>query len=227
MLHNKIAAAVTAAAAMFIVGPAAAAQSTTALNVRSGPSTGYSVVDTLYAGEHVDVDHCLSNGWCQITHSGPDGWVSQHYLTGDMGGGYNPPRNGGNSNSADNEPNVNFSVNTPGFSFSIGNGDNNNDYRRNPPYWRYPGNNGRRNAQVCFYEDFNYRGASFCVRPGQQDRRLTGAWNDRVSSIRIIGNAQARVCEDWNFRGRCAVIDNSRPRLPGRNNDAISSYRIQ
>ena len=61
---------------------AAATESTTTLNVRSGPSTAYTVVDTLYSGERVDVKRCQTNGWCLIAHNGPDGWVSASYLTG-------------------------------------------------------------------------------------------------------------------------------------------------
>ena len=49
-----------AALGLSILGLSAvqAAQSTVSLNVRSGPSTGYGVVDTLYAGEDVDVREC-------------------------------------------------------------------------------------------------------------------------------------------------------------------------
>ncbi len=52
-----------------------------ALNVRTGPGTNYAAIDTLYAGEVVNVTGCQSNGWCAITHSGPDGWVSGKYLS--------------------------------------------------------------------------------------------------------------------------------------------------
>lgn len=188
-----------------------AAQSTVSLNVRSGPSTGYGVVDTLYAGENVDVQECRSNGWCDITHSGPDGWVSSNYLTNV------DQRSGGRVDRDRNvDADVNFSFGVPGFSFSIGNGG---DFRPRP---------GRpnRGAQVCFYEDVNYRGASFCARPGDRDRSL-GSFNDRISSIRIRGDAQVQVCEDYNFGGRCAVLDRSRSNLGGRNNDIISSYRVR
>ncbi len=189
---------------------AQAAQSTVALNVRSGPSTGYSVVDTLYAGERVNVEQCRSNGWCRITHSGPDGWVSARYLT-DTGARPNRP-----DRDRDVDADVNFSFGVPGFSFSFGNGG---DFRPRP---------GRpdRRAEVCFYEDFNYRGARFCARPGDRDRSL-GSFNDRISSIRIRGDVQVQVCEDYNFRGRCAVLDRSRSSLNGRNNDIISSYRVR
>ena len=58
-----------------------AAQSTTSLNVRSGPNTSYRVVDVLYPGEYVNVKTCRTNGWCLIAHRGPDGWVSSRHLT--------------------------------------------------------------------------------------------------------------------------------------------------
>lgn len=58
-----------------------AANATTSLNVRSGPNSGYHVVDVLHPGEHVNVKTCKSNGWCLISHPGPDGWVSSRYLT--------------------------------------------------------------------------------------------------------------------------------------------------
>ena len=212
MVSNRITLAAATVFAMLGAGAAEAAQSTVSLNVRSGPSTGYGVVDTLYAGEQVDVAECRSNGWCRITHSGPDGWVSSRYLTNideNRGGG-----GSGGSNNNNRSPNVDFSFNVPGFSFSIGNGG---EFRPRP---------GRPGGQVCFYEDFNYRGDSFCARPGQRDASL-GNFNDRISSIRIRGDAQVQVCEDFNYNGRCAVLDRSRSSLGGRNNDIISSYRVR
>jgi hypothetical protein len=90
------------------------------------------------------------------------------------------------------------------------------------PDWRQFGRRGT----VCFYEDYNYRGRSFCAREGDADRRLTGFWNDRISSIRIMGNASVRLCENWNYGGRCTNLAHSDPSLRGRNNDIVSSYRI-
>jgi len=54
---------------------------TASVNVRSGPGTGYAVVDTLYPGESVDIQRCQGS-WCYVVHSGPDGWVSANYLSG-------------------------------------------------------------------------------------------------------------------------------------------------
>lgn len=48
-------------------------------NVRSGPGTGYDVVDVLTAGEYVIVKDCGAN-WCTISHIGKDGYVARTLL---------------------------------------------------------------------------------------------------------------------------------------------------
>lgn len=64
---------------------AAPAVATGNVNVRTGPGTGYGVVDTLRRGEPVDVRQCQGS-WCYVQKSGPDGWVSSSYLS--RGGGW-------------------------------------------------------------------------------------------------------------------------------------------
>lgn len=64
---------------------AAPAVATGNVNVRSGPGTGYSRVDTLRRGEQVDVVQCRGS-WCFVEKRGPDGWVSANYLS--RGGGW-------------------------------------------------------------------------------------------------------------------------------------------
>lgn len=59
---------------------AAPAYSTTSLNVRSGPGTGYRVIDTLRPGEPVNIDYCRGS-WCFVNKAGPDGWASAAYLS--------------------------------------------------------------------------------------------------------------------------------------------------
>ena len=61
---------------------AAAAYASQHLNVRSGPGTGFEVIDNLSRGEVVDVQGCKGS-WCFVKKSGPDGWVSAKYLTSD------------------------------------------------------------------------------------------------------------------------------------------------
>ena len=51
-------------------------------NVRSGPGTGFGVVDTLTKGEYVIVKKCGAS-WCTISHIGKDGYVSRALI-------YNP-----------------------------------------------------------------------------------------------------------------------------------------
>lgn len=81
---------------------AAPAYVTANVNVRSGPGTGYGVIDTMRRGEQVDVQQCRGS-WCFIEKRGPDGWVSASYLARggggnnwdngwDNGGGWNNPR---------------------------------------------------------------------------------------------------------------------------------------
>lgn len=67
---------------------AAVAYASNELNVRSGPGTGYGVVDVLVRGEAVDVNRC-SGTWCFVEKSGADGWVSAKYLMRDA---YAPDR---------------------------------------------------------------------------------------------------------------------------------------
>ncbi len=57
----------------------------TDLNVRTGPSTGYPVMDTMPAGATVDVVACYS-GWCEIVWDRFGGFASRAYLAIAPGG---------------------------------------------------------------------------------------------------------------------------------------------
>jgi uncharacterized protein YraI len=74
----------TAAVLLLSAGAAAAYPATVTgnLNMRSGPGTGYGVIDTLPPGTVVDVRGCTGS-WCDIGR----GWVSASYLAR---GGYAP-----------------------------------------------------------------------------------------------------------------------------------------
>ncbi|QHN50510.1 N-acetylmuramoyl-L-alanine amidase [Geobacillus stearothermophilus] len=50
-----------------------------ALNVRRGPSTGYSAIGLLYKGQSVDVVHIVGN-WAYVRASDLEGFVSRSYL---------------------------------------------------------------------------------------------------------------------------------------------------
>jgi uncharacterized protein YraI len=211
-ITKLIIAAATLAATLVIAAPASAATATSNVNIRSAP--GGSVVDVLRRGDQVDIVG-RSGSWCEIEQRrGPDGWVSCQYLTGAGSGGGNVIIGVGNSG----QPNINFSV--PGFSFSIGDGGFD---RPNRP--GRPGGGGGR-SEVCFYEHVNFDGDSFCARPGERIRSL-GQWNDRISSIRVRGGAEALVCEHDGFNGRCITIDRNARDLGRGGNDIISSIRVR
>lgn len=74
------AAGVGTAVLLLSAGAAFSATATTAVNVRTGPGTGYNAVDTLSRGEQVAIVD-RNGGWCAVQKTGPDGWVACRYLT--------------------------------------------------------------------------------------------------------------------------------------------------
>jgi len=88
---------------------------------------------------------------------------------------------------------------------------------------------------ICLYEDTNYRGRVECFDAGRQisDLGRSGSWSDRVSSIRIMGNAKAAAYRDISYRGERLVIDQDIPDMShlrlrdGKTwNDQISSMEV-
>jgi uncharacterized protein YraI len=206
MNFKKLAtAAAVAISSIIFASSAFAAVATSTVNVRSAPVSG-AVVDVLRAGQEVDIDRC-SAGWCYVIKAGPDGWVSQRYLAEEDD--FDEP-------AAPSRPDVDVSIgfSTPGFSFQIGSGGF--DVRPIRPGTR---------DRVCFFERSNFRGDSFCARPGERLARL-GRWDEEISSIQIFGDAQALVCERTNFNGRCIVISRSARNL-GAADDRIRSIRVR
>jgi Bacterial SH3 domain len=85
-LFTFIAATAFAFAATTVAALAVGAVAKSAVNVRTGPGVGFNKIDTLFAGEAVNVTQCQS-GWCYVEHPGPDGWVSANFLIAPGGGG--------------------------------------------------------------------------------------------------------------------------------------------
>src|SRR5262245_11003750 len=46
---------------------------------------------------------------------------------------------------------------------------------------------------VCFYEDANFEGQYFCSSAGQSTAQVPPGTNDRISSVRIFGDAEVTV----------------------------------
>ena len=79
---------------------------------------------------------------------------------------------------------------------------------------------------VCFYDDINYGGAYFCTNTNTTNGMLE--MNDRISSIRVFGNAEVTIYQDRNFSGRSERIAADVSDLrPAGWNDTITSFRVQ
>jgi hypothetical protein len=81
-------------------------------------------------------------------------------------------------------------------------------------------------AQITFYENESFGGSSFTTDTLVENFRNKG-FNDRVSSVTVVGPDQWEACEDERFSGRCAVLRPGQyPSLRGTGlNDRISSVR--
>lgn len=194
-----------------LAASAAPGIATGAVNVRTGPGTGYAKVGTLAAGEVVDVKQCQGS-WCFVDRaSGTDGWASKNYLAPYEGGG----GGGGGGSDTDIPFNFGMSVGPGGPSFSFGIGDA--PPPAPPPAPPVP-------AKVCFFKGNNFTGAQFCVNAGTDNPHLPGGWNDTISSIKVQGGAQVTVCKNNWYAGACTTYSADKPSL-GSYNNAISSYQ--
>lgn len=57
------------------------ARATTAVNIRTAPSTASTVVDVLGKGASIPVTGKRSGGWTEVVHNGSNRWISTNYLT--------------------------------------------------------------------------------------------------------------------------------------------------
>ncbi len=172
------------------------AAATTTVNVRSGPGTGFSVVDTLFPGEVVKIQECSINGWCLIKHPGPNGWVSSGFLTIAPG-------------TVDPSCQLVFSIGASGPNLSV----------VCDPSSAAPN-------RVCFFKNQNYNGDKFCVRAGKTRNSLNANFNDKITSIHVHGSARAKVCTHNNLGAPCRLVNNSIPQLGGAYNNVISSMTV-
>lgn len=181
------------------------AKATAWVNVRSGPGTGYSVVDTMAKNETGNITECRSNGWCYVQRSGPDGWVSSSYLT---------------AAEEPSDPNcqVQLVMGSGGPRFKVVCGEG---VSPGVGVEVAPGAADR----VCFYKNNNYSGAHFCRQAGLYNAMPAG-FNNNVSSIRLHGNAKVRICEFQNMGPFCRDLNSSDPSIGSMLNNRVSSFRV-
>lgn len=213
LLRAATATAIACTAAIVLlpaVASAAPGVATGAVNVRSGPGTGFPKVDTLSPGEQVDVLGC-QNGWCYVDKDGPDGYVSSSYIRRSGGGSTSF---GTNFNLSFNFPQGSFSIGTGGGTVVIGPGGN-----------PAPEPGGSLPGDVCFYSGSNYTGSRLCMDEGDMTPYVGPDWNNRISSIRNPDGLNVTVCDDAGYDD-CRTYRTSARYLNDFNN-VISSIRIR
>jgi len=214
----KIAASAVIAAASIIVTSGAAfatsAQSTTALNIRSGPGTSYGVVDTLTPGEHVEVNECVSNGWCYVEHTGPDGWVSSNYLT--------PVSSGGSSSDPDCAFSITITPSGPSLTLKCGDAEVSTPTPTPPAPTPTPTPTGN---VACFYTGAHFTGSEFCHGPATI-ATLDATFNDNIASVKLHGGALAKLCRNANLNGICKTYTSSKAVLPVTIRNKASSLKV-
>lgn len=81
---------------------AAAAWTTTDLNLRSGPSTGNSVILVMPAGSYVEIVENLQNNFYRVRYNGTSGWAYADFLSRTSGGGGDGGGGGGGGGATGN-----------------------------------------------------------------------------------------------------------------------------
>ncbi len=83
-------------------------------------------------------------------------------------------------------------------------------------------------AGACFYQNASFGGDYFCVEQGDEYDVMPEGLNDRISSIRIFGDASVVVHRDPSFRGRQTRFSEDAENLQEEGwNDTISSLRVR
>jgi hypothetical protein len=83
-------------------------------------------------------------------------------------------------------------------------------------------------AGACFYQSSGFSGQYFCAPIGAAPAKVPSGTNDKISSIRVFGNASVTVFQDAFFEGRSERFDSNMSdlRRAGWNN-LISSFRVE
>ena len=81
-------------------------------------------------------------------------------------------------------------------------------------------------AEVCFYQQANFKGANFCVEEGDEDASIPGSCNNNIESILISGGLGVEVCAGAGHGGECFYYTSSKKSLPSEIRNRISSYMV-
>ena len=82
-------------------------------------------------------------------------------------------------------------------------------------------------ADICFYQQANFKGANFCVEAGDESAHIAGNFDDNIESILVEGDISVEVCSEPGFDGDCMTIDRSVKKLPYALRNDISSFSVE
>ena len=83
------------------------------------------------------------------------------------------------------------------------------------------------NSGACFFENANFEGRYFCIRDGERVTEMPHGMNDKISSIRLHGNAEVAVWVDRDMHGRNVRFTTNQRNLRDTGwNDQISSLEV-
>jgi hypothetical protein len=81
---------------------------------------------------------------------------------------------------------------------------------------------------VCFYKETNFRGDYFCAGAGENVGAVPDGMNDKISSMRVFGDAEVILFRDVRYEGRSSRFDTDIRNLKEVGwNDLISSIRVR
>ena len=81
-------------------------------------------------------------------------------------------------------------------------------------------------ADICFYQQANFKGPNFCVEAGDESAHIAGNFDDNIESILVEGDISVEVCSEPGFDGDCVTIDHSVKKLPYALRNDISSFSV-
>lgn len=217
--RNVIAGALIAAGLLISTTGAFAVEAAakSAVNVRTGPGKTFGVVGQLTAGEVVNVTECAPSNFCFVERPGPDGWVSASFLTSVAEEEEAPPVEEGTGANPDCSFGFNMGPGGPSLSVNCGDGP-----VPGPGPAPEPAPEPADEPGACFYVGSNFDGQEMCVGLGTRNA-LNAAFNNKISSVQLLGGAKAKLCDEQNLGGVCrTVTSDTAPLVPQINNKASS-----
>ncbi|RQP22156.1 hypothetical protein DZC73_24460 [Albitalea terrae] len=148
-------------------------------------------------------------------------WVDVHY-TVNGGGQLNVRMTYSSANARYEQPVTAPSGTVLNYSFTYNNGTPAYD---TPSFSYTVGTTQPPTGTICFYENANYGGASFCADASSS--WVGSTWNDRVSSVKVTSGYAVDLYNDINYGGSTVRLTADTPNLVSLNfNDIMSSFKV-